>query len=91
MNNSNFHRGTSISLCEYKTLIIKYLRYLKPNKSLYKFGTCGGVIARKHTINGNVQFVLWKKGDQKEIDGIGHTNDKWVDFDRSWWSSFISN
>jgi hypothetical protein len=58
---------------------------------LYKYGKCSGLVARKHLINGNVQFILWQKGDQKEVDGIGHTTEKWVNFDSSWWSSFISD
>jgi hypothetical protein len=57
----------------------------------WEYGTCAGKKARRHTGNGNVQFVLWRKGDQKEVDGIGHLEDKWVDFDRSWWSLFVSD
>lgn len=55
----------------------------------WEYGTCAGKKARRHTTNGNVQFILWRKGDQKEVDGIGHLEDKWVDFDRSWWSLFV--
>ena len=60
-------------------------------REVWEYGTCEGKKARRHTVNGNVQFVLWRKGDQKEVDGIGHLEDKWVDFDRSWWSLFVSD
>ena len=60
-------------------------------REAWEYGTCAGKKARRHTANGNVQFVLWRKGDQKEVDGIGHLEDKWVDFDRSWWSLFVSD
>jgi hypothetical protein len=60
-------------------------------RDTWEYGTCAGKKARRHTGNGNVQFVLWRKGDQKEVDGIGHFEDKWVDFDRSWWSLFVSD
>lgn len=60
-------------------------------RDAWEYGTCAGKRARRHTVKGNVQFVLWKKGDQKEVDGIGHLEDKWVDFDRSWWELFVSD
>jgi len=56
--------------------------------SFWEYGICNGTPARKHKIKKNVQFVLWKKGDQKYVDGIGHTEDKWVNFDSSWWDGF---
>lgn len=56
--------------------------------SLWEYGTCNGTYARKHKVNKNVQFIIFKKGDQKYVDGIGHTEDKWVNFDRSWWGCF---
>lgn len=59
--------------------------------SLWEYGTCNNKPARRHKINKNVQFVIWKKGDQKYVDGIGHTEDKWIDFDKSWWSEFVPN
>ncbi len=55
----------------------------------FQSGTCNGLVARKNLKTGHVQFKLWSKGDQKYIDGIGHTEDKWVNFDPSWWDSFI--
>jgi hypothetical protein len=38
--------------------------------------------ARKHRAKGNVQFVLWKAGEQ------GHSEDYWHDMDSSWWPTF---
>lgn len=55
----------------------------------WEYGYVGARNARKHKKNGNVQFVLWRVGDQKEVDGIGHTEEKWHDFDKSWWNQFI--
>lgn len=60
-------------------------------REAWEYGTCAGKKARRHTANGNVQFILWMEGDQKEVDGIGHLEDKWVDFDRSWWILFVSD
>lgn len=54
----------------------------------YEYGICNGMYARKHRVNLNVQFILWKKGDQKDVDGIGHTEDKWIDFEKTHWNSF---
>jgi len=48
----------------------------------WEMGTCNGRPARRHRANGNVQFVLWKAGEQ------GHEADFWHDFDRSWWIMF---
>jgi hypothetical protein len=55
---------------------------------IWEYGTCGGGPARRHKKRKNVQFILWKKGDQNNIDGIGHLEDKWVNFDKSWWNEF---
>ena len=72
-------------------MIIDNLLSLLKKKHEWIYGTCKGSIARKHRKKGNIQFVLWKKGDQSHIDGIGHTEDKWVDFDSSWWCQFVPN
>ena len=56
--------------------------------SLWEYGTCNGRYARRHKVNKNVQFIIFKKGDQRYVDGIGHTEDKWVNFDSSWWDGF---
>lgn len=51
---------------------------------VWEYGTAGKHqrLARRHRINGNVQMVLWKAGEQ------GHTEDFWYDFDKSWWPTF---
>jgi hypothetical protein len=56
---------------------------MEKSKSLfYEYGYCNGLIARKHRINKNVQFILWEAGQQ------GHKLDYWINFDSSWWGSF---
>ena len=57
----------------------------------FDYGILNQRNARRCKLKGNVQFVLWRKGDQKYVDGIGHTHDVWVDFDSSWWNDFIPN
>ena len=51
---------------------------------LWEYGTCGSHKrrARRHTVGRNVQFVLWKAGEQ------GHKEDFWINFDSSWWETF---
>jgi hypothetical protein len=49
---------------------------------MWIYGTCNGKIARKHRIFKNVQFILWKKGEQ------GHKKDYWINFDSSWFKQF---
>lgn len=46
------------------------------------YGYCRDRIARKHKKEGNVQFILWEKGQQ------GHKEDYWHDFDSYWWNEF---
>lgn len=53
------------------------------------YGTCKNSEARKHITKGNVQFIIFNKGEQAYVDGVGHTEDKWVDFDKSWWPQFV--
>jgi hypothetical protein len=50
--------------------------------SLWTYGICNNLPARKHRIFGNVQFVLWEAGKQ------GYKKDYWINFDKSWWGSF---
>ena len=50
--------------------------------SLWEYGNCNDRPARRHKINKNVQFVLWKAGEQ------GHKEDYWHNFDSSWWGGF---
>jgi hypothetical protein len=66
---------------------MKTIKIKKNN--IYEYGECNGCFARRHTNDKNVQFILWKKADQKYVDGIGHTEDKCVNFDSSWWNNFI--
>jgi hypothetical protein len=49
---------------------------------VWEYGTCGEGVARRHRIKGNVQFVIWRAGEQ------GHDKDCWINFDSSWWSLF---
>jgi hypothetical protein len=50
---------------------------------IWIYGSCGKQeCVRKHRIYGNVQFVLWKAGEQ------GHEQDHWHDMDSSWWPQF---
>jgi len=53
--------------------------------SIWQYGTCNGVTARKHLSAGNVQFVLWEAGQQ------GHKEDFWHNFDCTWWPEFKPN
>lgn len=54
-------------------------------RSAWIEGTCREKPARKHKRKGNVQFILWKAGEQ------GHKVDYWHDFDPSWWDLFKPN
>lgn len=51
-------------------------------KPVWIYGECNTLPARKHRKKGNVQFVLWKAGEQ------GHKEDFWINFDSSWWRNF---
>lgn len=51
----------------------------------WEYGIANGMPARRHRKNGNVQFVLWKAGQQ------GHNEDFWFDMHLHWWSSFRPN
>lgn len=52
------------------------------NKKQYTYGFVLSTPARKNNKTGEVQFVLWKAGEQ------GHKEDYWIRFDSSWWSQF---
>lgn len=52
------------------------------NIQLWEYGTCNNMVARKHKIKGNVQFILWKAGEQ------GYKEDYWHNYDKSWWELF---
>lgn len=51
-------------------------------KPLYEYGICGGKKARRSRLTGEVQFVLWKAGEQ------GHTKDYWHKFGDGWEKDF---
>lgn len=55
------------------------------NKIIWIRGTCNGRVARKHRIFKNVQFILWKQGEQ------GHKKDFWVNFDTYWYKFFLQD
>lgn len=54
------------------------------HRRLWEYGTfkAEGMMARRHRIKRNVQFVLWMPGEQ------GHKKPYWHDSDSSWWPSF---
>lgn len=52
-------------------------------KTVWQYGTCNNRVARRHRKHGNVQFVLWKAGEQ------GHKEDYWHDFGPGWAETFI--
>lgn len=56
---------------------------LKSNYEEWEYGECNGGIARRHKVNGNVQFVLWKAGQQ------GHKQDYWHNFGGGWKQLFV--
>lgn len=64
--------------------VMRYRQWMHDHT--WEYGTCGlkpkDGVARCHMRDGNVQFVLWKTGEQ------GHSIDYWHDFDSSWWSTF---
>lgn len=61
----------------------------KKTGTSWEYGYVDDIPARRHIKKANVQFVLWKRGDQKYVDGVGHMEDKWHDFDKSWWPKFV--
>lgn len=65
-------------------LVMCFRIMITPEK--WEYGVCGHDErpARRHKKNGNVQFVLWRGGEQ------GYEKDHWHDFDRSWWTTFKS-
>jgi hypothetical protein len=54
-------------------------------KSVYVYGYVNNTPARKNTLTKEVEFVLWRAGEQ------GHQKDYWIRFDSSWWSQFKQN
>jgi hypothetical protein len=68
----------------FKNITIENI-YKLIGKSIYIYGHVGTIPARKNTLTGEVQFVLWRAGQQ------GHKEDYWHRFDSSWWSQFKPN
>ncbi len=52
---------------------------------VWEYGICKERNARRHKKKKNVQFVLWKAGEQ------GHKEDYWINFDSYWWNEFKIN
>ena len=66
-------------------LIIEYINkkdFKIFNKKQYTYGFVNNTPARKNNKTGEVQFVIWRAGEQ------GHKEDYWIRFDSSWWSQF---
>ncbi len=52
----------------------------------WEHGLCrGNIPARRHRVKGNVQFVIWKEGEQ------GYKEEQWIDFNEYWWNTFIED
>ncbi len=61
---------------------MKLFNWLFKKNPIWIYGTCKERPARKHRINGNVQFVIWYAGEQ------GYKEDCWINFDNYWWNDF---
>lgn len=53
-------------------------------KPLYEYGFVGDTPARRNRKTGEVQFVLWKAGEQ------GHKEDFWHKFGNGWEKQFVA-
>lgn len=67
--------------------MIKFIKkfFSKKEKIEWEYGTCNGGVARRHITKGNVQFILWKAGENR------HKEDYWHDMGSSWWVQFKPN
>lgn len=63
--------------------MLTFLRKLFRKKPEWEYGTCNKQVARRRIKKGNVQFIMWKAGEQ------GHTEDFWINFDPWWWDKFV--
>jgi hypothetical protein len=61
---------------------MKFFSHIFKNLSPYEYGNLKNTIARRHRRNGNVQFVLFKAGEQ------GYKEDFWIDYHSDWWPYF---
>ena len=66
-----------------QSILEKILGKLRTGKVEWEYGTCDGSPARRHKANKNVQFILWKAGEE------GHKEDFWHNLDSSYWNSFV--
>jgi hypothetical protein len=58
------------------------MRWLRAGRWQWEYGTCRDMPARRHCRTGEVQFVMWKAGEQ------GHAKDYWHQFHPYWWDGF---
>lgn len=61
------------------------MEWINERFNLWKYGKIAGKsiwTARRHKIFRNVQFILWKAGQQ------GHKKDYWTNYDKYWWEFF---
>lgn len=63
----------------------KIFKKLFQPDSVWEYGICHDRIARRHKTTGDVQFVLWKAGEQ------GHIEDYWVNFGHGWGDLFVKD
>jgi len=67
---------------------MRLIRYLLEGR--WEYGTCTTDFARskarRHRLTGEVQFVLWRRG-QRQGEHL-YTADYWHAYDRSWWKNF---
>lgn len=61
---------------------MKFLDLFK-RKPLYEYGHVSDIPARRNRKTGEVQFVLWKAGEQ------GHQQDFWHKFGDGWEKRFV--
>ncbi len=74
--------GSGILMATYIFIVQPIISRIFKRKAIWVYGTCRNRKARKDIVHKNVQFVLWKAGQQ------GHKVDFWIDFDSSWWHGF---
>lgn len=74
---------SGLSFCVLLALALS-MRDSRVLESNYEYGRCNDRLARRHKSTLEVQFILWKAGQQ------GHAENYWHRFDPSWWPSFVS-
>lgn len=71
-----------------KWFLLRQLVDIRKQSDIWEYGKLNNLYARRHKKKGNVQFIIFHKGDQKYVDGIGHKSHKWIDFNSTWWKNF---